>query len=325
MYFFRVLVKSSSGYGSFDESNIGSNCFEESKPLKRAPDVHICHKSGKKNKLNESNAENAEYNCLESNLSIFETSLDAFNITQILENSDHSHEKIKAIDVVKGPEESENNPDLPSQFFNTQVINQLDNVATNTLNNNMNVSTFNKSEGKMDLPLLHSFEERLKSRSVNKPLLDEEIKDRSVLFEDEKITTRYKQEVDSVFDELEQTVFTMGVAKSQTIHDDVLNAIFNTNYQQSLKDSKYVEEIEKVTLKEASDSNLNKSTFNKSFCSILKEAIKKSGNKPKENLSNLSFNERNREFCCLGPFYGLPFKVKELINQYKGIEELYGE
>lgn len=46
--------------------------------------------------------------------------------------------------------------------------------------------------------------------------------------------------------------------------------------------------------------------------------------------SNVQVVARHRpvsaaNFCVMGPFFGLPLKVKKLINEFKGINDLYGE
>lgn len=276
----------------------------------------------------EYNTENEENSYLESDLSIFESTLGSINVTNILETNEISPDRARIdpfrnlsfSDNINQQQESETDLEL-SQFFNTQVIKQLDNVTTNI--ENPIKSDFLKNE--MESPLMHSFEERLKMKSISKISIDEEIKERSGLFEDEKITIQYRQEVDNLFDELEQTIFTMGVGKSQKIPDDILNVIFNTGYEHPPTKDIKLEEIEKTNLREP-----NEPSPNKSFYDIIKQALKKSGEQSgssKENInkSNISINLTKMEYIALGPFYGLPIKVKELIMQYKGIEELYGE
>lgn len=200
-----------------------------------------------------------------------------------------------------------------SKLFTTQVINHLENITKNDYKLKLD-------EQNSGIPLLHSFEERMKGKSVNKPV-DEEIVERTILFEDEKITNQYLIEVDNMFDKIEQSVFSMGTEKNEILSDDVLNVIFNGSFKDQI-------DQDNTATGELSESVLDKSNFSKSFCSIIKQALKNNTNRQVQSKKDKSFtniSNKKRDYFCLGPFYGLPIKIKELIVQYKGIEELYGK
>lgn len=259
-------------------------------------------------------------------MSIFESTLDSVNVTKIIENTEEKENAKKSdefdafetflyctSDKDTDQELSTTNINSPSStVFNTQVINHLENITKN--------DKLNLDEQDCGITLLHSFAERMKSKSLNKPV-DEEIVERTILFEDEKITNQYLIEVDNMFDKIEQSVFTMGIEKNETLPDELLNVIFNGSFKQQI-------DQDNSTTAELSETVLNKSNFSKSFCSIIKQALQNNTHKQVQSKKDKSFtniSDKRRDYCCLGPFYGLPIKIKELIVQYKGIEELYGK
>lgn len=211
--------------------------------------------------------------------------------------------------------ENESKDNSLSQLFNTQAINEMEKTI-----NKAKVDT--EDDCNFKLPLMKSFKEKIKPKETN---LDQEIGERSVLFEDDKITSQYRQEVDLLFDEIEQSIYTMGMENvERKVPDKLLDIIFNDDLtNQPNKDSE--------TPSDLSGSNLlSLSNFNMSFGTVIKTALLNNATKsvqPKKVLDstlNATLSERTVEFKNLGPFYGLPLKVKDLIKQYKGIEELYG-
>ncbi|VEN57914.1 unnamed protein product, partial [Callosobruchus maculatus] len=96
------------------------------------------------------------------------------------------------------------------------------------------------------------------------------------------------------------------------VPSELLEVIFNSELNEN-------EDLE--------NSILNCSNLNSSFGSIIKKALISNASKAgtsNRNVSN-SINATlvDRSFQCLGPFYGLPNKLKELIKLYKGIDEMY--
>nr|CAH7726871.1 unnamed protein product [Callosobruchus chinensis] len=136
-------------------------------------------------------------------------------------------------------ESDKDNTTILSQFFDTQMIKQVDSAIGLGSSENMDDDTICKSiklfdhaslkgknlikstpcstksnvaeikpTQKNDMsknPLFLSFKERLKSKDWN-----DRIQERSLLFEDEKATTTYRKEVDNLFEQIEHSIFAMG-------------------------------------------------------------------------------------------------------------------
>lgn len=298
----------------------------------------------KKIRLSENGAEKIADTNLGNDISIFESTLDSINVTNILENSETECDK-KEFDAfvtylcttTKKPDKTVDAQTLEhtitsnqpsSQVFNTQVINQLDMaIISENSENEIEPNSVSKIDEKEQLPLIHSFEMRIKNKKcLNNTLIDQEIGERSVLFEDEKITTQYRQEVDNLFDEIEQTIFTMGSENTnKNIPDELLDVIFNDDSK-----NESTKEIKLDQTNKQLNESLSKSNINKSFCDLIKQALNNSGNsisvkRTTHNPQNTCNLDKRKDYHCLGPFYGLPFKVKELVMHYKGIKELYGK
>lgn len=130
-----------------------------------------------------------------------------------------------------------------------------------------------------------------------------------------------REEIDHFFDKVEHSVSVLGEDNSVAIDHNVL---------------KIVEAIFKSQSADSSISSINTtqeqlhttiSNIDASFSTALKQVLIANAKK------NVSFNlettnkenVKNVKKCGdLGPFYGLPIKVEELIKTYKGIEQLYG-
>uniref|UniRef100_A0A6P7FQQ0 Helicase POLQ-like n=1 Tax=Diabrotica virgifera virgifera TaxID=50390 RepID=A0A6P7FQQ0_DIAVI len=236
---------------------------------------------------------------------------------------------------------SVNDDTKQSQFLDTQSLNQIDSTieknkaplnnnkqicANDSVNNDIKQVQKEGDDHKFAVPLKLCFKERIKSKvSVNETLIDKEIGERTVLFENEKVTTEYRREVDQIFEQIENSICAMGEESSKyNIPEEFLDIIFNDDFETS-PDKKEITEKPSTS----SDSQLSTSRMDLSFGSLIKKAlIKNSTKSPGErkkvvDVLNLSINESKSVFVPLGPFYGLPLKVKQLIQQYKGIEELY--
>ncbi|XP_072378411.1 helicase POLQ-like isoform X1 [Diabrotica undecimpunctata] len=237
--------------------------------------------------------------------------------------------------------DSVNNDTKQSQFLDTQALNHIDNsieknriplnnnikqmCANDSVNNDINQVQKEVDDHKFAVPFKLCFKERLKSKeSMNETLIDKEIGERTVLFENEKVTTEYRKEVDHIFEQIENSICAMGEESSKyNIPEEFLDIIFNDDFETS-PDKK--EMPEKPS---SSDSPIATSRMDLSFGSLIKKALinnstKGPGERKKPvDVLNLSINESKSVFVNLGPFYGLPLKVKQLIQQYKGIEELY--
>nr|CAI5857119.1 unnamed protein product [Callosobruchus analis] len=276
---------------------------------------------------------------------VLENTLDDINITMIEEKK---AEYDAFADFLKTPlinancasdrknESDKDNTNMLSQFFNTQMIKQVDSAIDLGSSESIDDDRICKSievkksiestpcAGKSNVaeikptqknetvrdPLFLSFKERLKSKDWNN-----KIEERSLLFEDEKATTTYRNEVDNLFEQIEHSIFAMGDENTESesgVPLELLEVIFNSELNEN-------DNLE--------NSILNCSNLNSSFGSIIKKALisnaSKAGtsNRTVSNSMNATLVERS--FRCLGPFYGLPNKVKELIRLYKGIDEMY--
>lgn len=260
-------------------------------------------------------------------MNIFESTLDSVNVTKILENTEILNEKSNEFDAFQTflyctsdkdrDQEPSTRIDSPnSHLFSTQVIDHLENLDYITKND----YKLNLDEQDCGILPMHSFKQKMINKSLHKPV-NEKIVERTILFEDEKMTNQYLLEVDNIFDKIEQSVFTMGIDKNETLPDDVLNIIFDGSFKDQM-DQEF-----NIAKEQSPKLVLNKSNFSESFCNIIKQALKNSTHKVQSKRDNslINISEKKRDNCCLGPFYGLPIKVKELIVQYKGIEELYGK
>ncbi|KAJ8931768.1 hypothetical protein NQ314_015300 [Rhamnusium bicolor] len=69
---------------------------------------------------------------------------------------------------------------------------------------------------------------------MDETVLDKAIEERSGLFEDDKITSQYRQEVDNLFEQIEHSIFAMGTEHmSKTIPDKILDIIFSDDLKKS--------------------------------------------------------------------------------------------
>ncbi|CAH1954654.1 unnamed protein product [Acanthoscelides obtectus] len=285
---------------------------------------------------------------------MFENTLDDINITMIenkefdafadfLKTPSTTYEA-KSVPVKKDESCGDKDNTILSQFFNTQMIQQVDsaidlgssesfdqkdidkNIPCSTnkhLPVKLHDETTSRSEKSILVktqptqtktqnidPLFLSFKERLKTRDWDTKILQN-----SVLFEDEKATVTYRKEVDNLFEQIEHSIFAMGDENTESeteVPHELLEVIFNSELNEN-------ENIEK--------SILNCSNLNSSFGSLIKKALisnaNKAGTSNKTNSSILNATLVSKSFQYLGSFYGLPTKVKELIKVYKGIDELY--
>lgn len=127
-----------------------------------------------------------------------------------------------------------------------------------------------------------------------------------------------RDELESFFDQIEQSVSLMGTDPEFEDKDikKILEALFGT---QTGQDS--AEPTNDFVLSETTISGINSS-----FASALKQVLLSNISKEPvpAKTRNVSTLETSTTFTEVGPFYGLPLKVKELIKAYKGIDELYG-
>lgn len=332
----------------------------EKHSLKRLSKHNLPDFQGKRSKFNEQTTSQrlCDIEINESGVDILQDTLDSLDVTKLLEknenelklklNSEKSEFDAFADYLSKGelakPGTNRQlfdveDESISSQFFNTQVVNQIDNMCK-LVDTNVEVPkekcgktteniahNFGKNED-FKTPLLQNLKEKLKSAKLNEISLKNEISDRSGLFEDEKVTSQYREEVDNLFEQIEHSIFAMGTEQKTKIPDKLLDIIFS-------------DDLQKTSNKESSERNgdninwpentlLNELSFNASFGSIIKKALINNASKsahteiPRSTL-NLTISDKKLQFYSLGPFYGLPLKVKDLIKQYKGIEELYGK
>ncbi|KAJ8958309.1 hypothetical protein NQ318_017455 [Aromia moschata] len=175
---------------------------------------------------------------------------------------------------------------------------------------------------------IHCFRGKLETKTKSETDLEKEIAERSTLFENEKITSQYRHQVDNLFEQIELSIFAMGTEEAEenkTVPDEILDIIFSDDIPNNKTENS--QRGNQIAWPE--DTLLNGVSFNSSFGSVIKKVLISNATKgvqpqrPSNNLLNASVCESKREFRSLGPFYGLPSKVKDLIKQYKGIEELY--
>lgn len=340
-----IVDDTSSGIGSETVSDdITSLCLSSLKKKKHTANHTNNSTERKKKKLCNVYANITED---DEDISIFESTLDLINTSDTFKDkvSTEKHHEFDAFASYIGSCENPNistgslhtltvkgSSDMSSQqLFDTQILKQFDMDISKKIENDVKLNLHSEVEGLDELPLMQSFVERMKSKqNVNETVHDQGIAERSILFEDDKVTMQYRQEVDNLFNELEQTVFSMGLqTDNKTIPDDLLDVIFNEDLKyQCTGDFKIEDKIKQAV--EHINESVNSSSFNKSFGIIKQALINNAGrpvtcNKDLDALQITTISQMKSEFQNLGPFYGLPYKVKELILQYKGIEELYGK
>lgn len=229
--------------------------------------------------------------------------------------------------------------DIFSQSFNTQVINQI-NVAINDeesrcLNESDDDNIETNTSRKAENPSKNMFKFPL---SKPLPLQAKPIKantgDRSMLFTSKAATSKFKKEVDDLFEQVEQSICLMGTKDSlseNVFPDELLDILFA---EDQLNANPNIEE----KIEEHFTKSTNEESFlaeaNCSLGTVIKQALLNNAtkiNQPKNEVSNLDLSlnrsgvEAPARFKQLGDFYGLPDQVKDLIKQYKGIDKLYGK
>ncbi|KAK9884457.1 hypothetical protein WA026_007300 [Henosepilachna vigintioctopunctata] len=124
-------------------------------------------------------------------------------------------------------------------------------------------------------------------------------------------------EIDEIFDEIQTSIYQMGIPQSsKSIGSEVLEIICN---------EKPVELDDEDELNGA-DALLNMSSFNLSFGTTFKNKLLANASKlniQKDERPHTTNESNISQFQELGPYYGLPLKVKDLIKLYKGIDNLY--
>ncbi|XP_060525528.1 helicase POLQ-like isoform X1 [Cylas formicarius] len=322
-------IDNSSGFGSSDNCSIKnsglqnskSNLSDEQEKVKQKLKINDHFTCRKDCKTSEGFSETSAHANLDQ--SEFDAFAQFFNGS----NKSTSAEK-KCVKRLKVDEEY-----IFSQAFDTQTIKQIDEEMQKNSNTsqrrNSNSSQNNNDQEIFKLPLLKSFLDR--STTLNE-YTNRQSSDKSLLFNDESVTTQYKNEIDRLFQEIEYSVCAMGTSNfERTIPDSVLDVIFDDDITSS---TKIIDEQDSKRLKadlsqKFADIDWDQ-TRNCSFGTIIKQALINNATK---NISlqkitksplNLTLGEKRAEFRPLGTFYGLPKKVQDLIKQYKGIEELYG-
>ncbi|XP_044758071.1 helicase POLQ-like [Coccinella septempunctata] len=225
----------------------------------------------------------------------------------ILRNvGDHYIDNSELVDVKEGP--------IPSQFFDdSQVMGQieyaLDSINQGSSSENEERNSYGKRKKEDD----HDSNEEL--FKIPKLVEASTSNKESVLKKYNRTLSELlnQSDMDVIFDEIENSIYQMGTSQEilSSTHDNVLEMLCESEKE----------------LQEGDKSLLNISSSNLSFSSIFKSKLLANASKSvtvgKAETSNLSFSEEAVEFQELGPFYGLPTKVKDLIKLYKGIDELY--
>ncbi|XP_050312719.1 helicase POLQ-like isoform X2 [Anthonomus grandis grandis] len=330
---------SSEGLGTEDNYNIetGSSDTEENlgrvlskRPLSPALSTAL----KKKPKLFEGSKKNATLNKLDlsDSISPLNSSYDAF-ATFLNKAADDTEFKCPPTPT----KHEDDDDDLFSQSFNTQIINQIDVAITHeestsltdseTLTNDSYKSDKVKRVDDFKMPILKSFTAKIASLKVKK--------DKSALFVDKDVTALYKKEVDDLFEKIQRSIRELGTEKHEnTLNDKMLEVFFAEDFNtqpQDLNDRTIQEQLNK-TKEEIEDLSFF-AKANCSFGSFIRQALMSNASKSvcvsQAETVNADFT-LNRTlpvdpgFEKLGDFYDMPLRVKELIKQHKGIESLYG-
>jgi hypothetical protein len=189
-----------------------------------------------------------------------------------------------------------------SQFFtNSQVLHQIDSIELEE----------NKSHDHSN-PLKVSTDKKSIEKNLGKNLGD-------------VLNDKNREEIEWFFNQVEHSVSMMGT-DFQNDNENVtkmLESLFNTQAGGAVIDKTV---INGSVIRNKIDDQLSLSSFNESFASALKQVLLSNAAKevviPK-TVNNTTIQENNSKFTEMGPFYGLPLRIKELIKLYKGIEELY--
>ncbi|CAH1114212.1 unnamed protein product [Psylliodes chrysocephalus] len=208
-----------------------------------------------------------------------------------------------------------------TQFLSTQDLDEIDTVVEKEIA--PTAVEMQKTIG-VDA-IMKCFQDRLEAKEfIQESSMDREIGERSILFENEKVTTSYRHEVNQIFEKIETSICAMGGDNTVIDFDDkYFDLIFNDDMEN------VVETKENSPSKDTDIQNIELNNINLSFGTIIRKALIKNSTKTqlkrKNNIEalNLTIQEQTIEFRNLGPFYGLPLKVKHLVQQYKGIDELY--
>lgn len=132
-----------------------------------------------------------------------------------------------------------------------------------------------------------------------------------------------REEIDQFFDKVEQSVNVLGEENNSIGVDQNVTKIVEAIFKSQNADSS----IWNISTTQQEELHTTVSNIDASFATALKQVLLANAKK------NLNFYAEktikgNAEIVKksenLGPFYGLPTKVKDLIKTYKGIDELYG-
>lgn len=124
--------------------------------------------------------------------------------------------------------------------------------------------------------------------------------------------TQYQRDIESAFNECERTIRNLDDAKEMA-DEGVDSVLKDINL-----DDNFTEEI--IANNEKKIQQETKKTF------VIPPPKEFGGDVFKKPVTNMPLQRpvSTSTFCSLGPFFGLPKKVKNLIKEYKGIDELYG-
>ncbi|CAH0552619.1 unnamed protein product [Brassicogethes aeneus] len=196
-------------------------------------------------------------------------------------------------------------------FKDTQVLNKIESEVTNAEKS---------SKKQFKIPKLLSTYEKIKSMKKDLHKQKDNM-DKTALFNDKTITDEYRTEVDSLFDKIEESICEMGTTKNSLITDEVFDVIFNDEPKQDKKGDNQT--IQNINWSDESFDSLNASIGTNLKNALLGNALKGVQSQLELSCLNLSIMEEKPMFYNMGPFFGLPLRVMELIKQYKGIEDLY--
>ncbi|CAG9859361.1 unnamed protein product [Phyllotreta striolata] len=244
---------------------------------------------------------------------LLEDTLDGLNVTDIINKSNKSRSNAPKVDAFanylqfpkqQSPENNHKDVSLSSTFFNTQILNEIDSTANKE---NSKESTSNMAK------------DALESNKFSNIEIDKRLQ----MFQNKLVTSDCRQEIVGMFEQIERTVCAMGENHSQlNISDEMLDLIFNknTDFTQDDRNNLF---LNATKSEELASADLSFGTLIKK--ALIANSAKSQLNKEKKpEPLNLTLAEKAVEFINLGPFYGLPLRVKQLIKQYKGIDNLYG-
>ncbi|XP_044259159.1 helicase POLQ-like [Tribolium madens] len=299
-------------------------------------------KMGRTNKrLSDETNKDTDKKCKLEEYSLEDTLFDDINLTQLLMNHDNSCNKSKVLSTRSCSDNSLHNKDVNAFQQNMNDATQKTTIKSSRSKSDQSLqpkSSHNNPSETPNRPLLTQLTQLFDSTQVMnqiETILSKEsnsgAKSNAVLREKntwgakisenlgDVLNENNREEFESFFDQIEHSVSVMGTNVESVDKDvsKILEALFGTQT---------VEGSDKMNVFGVNENEITMSGINASFATALKQVLLSNVTKeivPVEKPKNVTLVEESATFTEVGPFYGLPLRVKELIKNYKGIEELY--